>query len=268
MDLQEIAEDFRCVLRAYERTLGLDACLRCMDNRWYSYYEQLQVPSRMCLHTSRFCFQHKKRDLTSCKQSCHWLCGNLARDQRLPFVRRCYAGASEIIVPIHREGSLAFILQLGQFRKSNSQPDVLPLWNDMQVNQALRVSRGTQAWLLQVLDQLSQNTIEREPITAFCARNLAQDPELADLARHLNCSSAWAGEQVRRRCGCSWRELKQEQRARNAKTLLMESDLKIAAIARRVGVQDADYFCRWFKKLTGVSPSTWRAQHQLEPEDV
>ena len=268
MDLQEIAKDFRIILRAQERTLGLSACLRCMDKRWFGYYMQLQIPEHMALHTSRFCFSHKQRDITSCKQSCHWLCGNLAREQRLPFVRRCYAGASEIIVPIHREGSLAFMLQLGQFREHKRQPDSLELWDTLRINQALRVSRGTQAWLMQVLEQLCQHSIEQEPIAAFCARHLAEDPELADLARHLNCSSAWAGEQVRRRCGCSWRELKQQQRESNAKRLLMESDLKIAAIARRVGVHDADYFCRWFKKSTGVSPSTWRAQHQLEPEDV
>jgi len=43
-----------------------------------------------------------------------------------------------------------------------------------------------------------------------------------------------------------------------AKSLLQFSDLKVNTIARELSWQDANYFCRIFKKETGISPSDYR----------
>ena len=43
-----------------------------------------------------------------------------------------------------------------------------------------------------------------------------------------------------------------------AKLLLNFSDLQINAIALELSYQDANYFCRLFKKETGLSPSEYR----------
>lgn len=49
-------------------------------------------------------------------------------------------------------------------------------------------------------------------------------------------------------------------RVRKAEQLLRETDLKISAIAPRVGVDGANYFARLFRKHTGLEPRAYRAQ--------
>ncbi|XBS70870.1 helix-turn-helix domain-containing protein [Acerihabitans sp. KWT182] len=43
-----------------------------------------------------------------------------------------------------------------------------------------------------------------------------------------------------------------------AKSLLQFSDLKVNTIALELSWQDANYFCRIFKKETGIAPSDYR----------
>jgi AraC family transcriptional regulator, transcriptional activator of pobA len=45
-----------------------------------------------------------------------------------------------------------------------------------------------------------------------------------------------------------------------ARTLLEETDLPVAEIARRVGVLDPGYFSRQFTRIHGISPRKWRGR--------
>lgn len=47
-------------------------------------------------------------------------------------------------------------------------------------------------------------------------------------------------------------------RVEQAQKLLMDGGLSIAQVAERTGFQDANYFCRVFKKRTGETPSGYR----------
>ena len=44
-----------------------------------------------------------------------------------------------------------------------------------------------------------------------------------------------------------------------ATRLLRGSDRSIGDIATLVGMDDQNYFTRWFRKQTGQTPSRWRA---------
>ena len=46
-----------------------------------------------------------------------------------------------------------------------------------------------------------------------------------------------------------------------AKGLLVASGESVTGIARRLGYRDAFYFCRQFKRFTGLSPGQFRAVH-------
>jgi AraC-like DNA-binding protein len=46
-----------------------------------------------------------------------------------------------------------------------------------------------------------------------------------------------------------------------ARTLLEETDLPVAEVARRVGVSDPGYFSRLFSRIHGISPRKWRGRH-------
>ncbi|MEU4257283.1 AraC family transcriptional regulator [Streptomyces fradiae] len=53
-------------------------------------------------------------------------------------------------------------------------------------------------------------------------------------------------------------QLVREARAHEAKRLLARTDLTVRQVAGRVGFDDAAYFCRFFRRETGVSPGDFR----------
>jgi transcriptional regulator GlxA family with amidase domain len=53
-------------------------------------------------------------------------------------------------------------------------------------------------------------------------------------------------------------------RMRDARRLLVETDLSIAEVARHTGFEDPLYFSRSFRKLAGVSPRLYRERHAVE----
>ncbi len=49
---------------------------------------------------------------------------------------------------------------------------------------------------------------------------------------------------------------------RTAQQLLLETDMKLTAVAVEVGCASLQHFSSLFRKLVGESPSTWREQHR------
>ncbi|HTM23368.1 MAG TPA: helix-turn-helix transcriptional regulator [Kofleriaceae bacterium] len=68
-----------------------------------------------------------------------------------------------------------------------------------------------------------------------------------------------------REAGTSFRAELDGQRLITARRLLLETDLKIAAIAQKVGRSEPN-FISWFRRLEGESPAAWRRQRR--PGDV
>ena len=52
----------------------------------------------------------------------------------------------------------------------------------------------------------------------------------------------------------------------DAARMLLDSGESVSAIAARVGVSDANYFCRIFKSVMGVSPSEYRLKQSAAVE--
>ncbi|GAA0596951.1 hypothetical protein GCM10009534_34170 [Kribbella sandramycini] len=63
---------------------------------------------------------------------------------------------------------------------------------------------------------------------------------------------------VRREAGVTPQELVLRTRLSTAKALLVEEELSVAAVARRVGYDDPAYFSRLFTARTGSSPRAFR----------
>ncbi len=83
---------------------------------------------------------------------------------------------------------------------------------------------------------------------------------LRDVARELAMTPGHLTTVVRRRTGRTVQEWIIERRMAEARTLLEETDLPIAEIARRVGVSDPGYFSRLFSRVHGTSPRNWRGR--------
>ena len=52
-------------------------------------------------------------------------------------------------------------------------------------------------------------------------------------------------------------------RIEKAKSLLMHTDIPNSSIAMRIGISSQQYFCRMFKKETGMSPQEYRKSYAL-----
>ena len=81
---------------------------------------------------------------------------------------------------------------------------------------------------------------------------------LTDVAAELGLSGGHLTTVVRRRTGRTVQQWIGERRMQEARRLLTETDLPVAAVARRVGYPDASYFIRRFSREHDTTPLPWR----------
>lgn len=95
-------------------------------------------------------------------------------------------------------------------------------------------------------------------------------PTLAELAKSSGLSRTYLSCVFKEVTGTRLQDYIAQVRLEKAKDLLGDIDLKIKQIAHEVGFSDPNYFCRSFKKKTGLIPTNWRLQKifpQKSPTD-
>ena len=93
----------------------------------------------------------------------------------------------------------------------------------------------------------------------------AQPITLRDLAEELHFSPGYLSVRIKQQIGMNFSEYLLHVRMREARRLLVQTDEKIAEIARKVGYTDQFYFSRLFKRATGRTPSEYRRQGEDMP---
>nr|WP_203829612.1 AraC family transcriptional regulator [Actinoplanes palleronii] len=81
---------------------------------------------------------------------------------------------------------------------------------------------------------------------------------LADVAGALALTPGHLTTVVRRKTGRTVQQWLSERRMQEARRLLTETDLTVAAVGRRVGYPDASYFIRRFRADHEATPAQWR----------
>ncbi len=94
---------------------------------------------------------------------------------------------------------------------------------------------------------------------AYLHRNYAQDMTRKELAAAVGVSESYLSQIFHQEMGVSLWEFLNRLRIQQARTLLRTGDETVTEIALRVGFNDSAYFSRVFRRLTGCSPSTYRA---------
>lgn len=77
-------------------------------------------------------------------------------------------------------------------------------------------------------------------------------------ARHLGVTPGHLTEAVKAATGRTAAQLLREARTREAQRFLLRTDLTVRQVATRVGFADPAYFCRFFRRETGLSPGDFR----------
>lgn len=91
-------------------------------------------------------------------------------------------------------------------------------------------------------------------------KNILNNLTLDDIATKSFVSSCYLSRAFKKITGTGFSNYIANRKIGIAKSLLQFSDLKVNTIALELSYQDANYFCRIFKKETGLAPSDFRCR--------
>ncbi|RTE03078.1 response regulator [Paenibacillus whitsoniae] len=131
----------------------------------------------------------------------------------------------------------------------------------------LETLEQSKAWFMQAYESLIQHMIgvysnDRTSIlkaVQYMQMNYQQEMSLQAISNLVHLSKNYFANLFKKEMGESFLEHLTLIRIEKAKTLLA-SELKTADIGHLVGIPDPKYFSKVFKKITGVSPSEYRAR--------
>ena len=111
-------------------------------------------------------------------------------------------------------------------------------------------------------DVVGDLRLKDEPLLAevfgFIEARYREPISLKDVARAVSLSPGHLTTVVRRKTGRTVQEWIAERRLAEARRLLVETDLAVEEVGRRVGYVDAGYFVRSFRRAHGTTPLAWR----------
>jgi AraC-like DNA-binding protein len=110
-----------------------------------------------------------------------------------------------------------------------------------------------------------RNRNRAEPVEIWKARNFihensGEELSLTKVAKSVNISPNHFSEKFKEVTGINFVDYIARTRTEKARERLQSSNLRISEIAFAVGFQSLSQFNRVFKKLTGKSPSAYRAR--------
>lgn len=103
-----------------------------------------------------------------------------------------------------------------------------------------------------------------EHIVDYIARRYTSDLALSEIADHYHLSESHTSRLIKEHLGISFKDYLIQLRMRQAKTLLNETDQKVADIAEAVGYKNVNTFIRVFKATTGQTPGKFRRSTDID----
>ncbi|MHA0856818.1 response regulator [Paenibacillus sp. CMAA1364] len=137
------------------------------------------------------------------------------------------------------------------------------LWATMFVSGELFTIRKFMLQRLEMIQEAltqtdtSDKTVIRE-IISFIQENYNKDVSINTLAAHVYLAPTYMCILFKKEKGISINDYVTQYRIEQAKRLLHDRKLKLYEISALVGYQDANYFAKVFRKLTGAVPSQFR----------
>lgn len=92
----------------------------------------------------------------------------------------------------------------------------------------------------------------------YIKQNYKQNIKVEDIAKQAHVSVSYLSKSFSTFTGEPIIEYINKQRIKAAKTLLIETDQTVYQISEEVGYNSSYYFCRIFKRITGITPMQYR----------
>nr|WP_145405703.1 response regulator [Paenibacillus xylanexedens] len=107
----------------------------------------------------------------------------------------------------------------------------------------------------------AQHHTDPDPMTEiarYMDAHYQEDLSLQQIAARFYLSREYISRKFKQQFGLNWSEYLGKLRINNAKLLLHNPSLRVAAISEMVGFQDEKYFSKVFKKIEGITPVEYR----------
>lgn len=129
---------------------------------------------------------------------------------------------------------------------------------------------GLQAWtgecltaagqLLRASNSLSSAVVAK--VSQYIQSRLSEEITREELAAHVYLNPAYLSRMFKKETGLSLWDAIIQERIREAKRLLEETEYKITDVAERVGYTSLGSFSNLFKRIVGVTPQQYRAKRK------
>lgn len=126
-----------------------------------------------------------------------------------------------------------------------------------------RVKGYLYSFLEEVQDLISsqmndQSQSNMPQLLSYIDQHYNEPISLADLAEHFHFNPSYLSTYFSQHYGIGFNEYLNQIRIEKAKSYLENKHVSISEISGYVGYSDHSYFCKVFKKMTGMSPSKYR----------
>lgn len=173
----------------------------------------------------------------------------------------------EMAAPARRDLLLSAFRAMLAFARGihvNAEDPLFQLRNPMEQLPDVHAFRS---WWLQATErllELKQSTARHttqdvvDGLKRHIAENLSDELSLTRLSEHTGLSKSYLSHIFKEETGINLINYITDQRMAEAKKLLLQAQLNIETIARRLGYETPHYFSKKFRQYYGVPPSTYR----------
>ncbi len=201
------------------------------------------------------------------------------------YIGNCYAGVKEFVYPVTNGEKQVGFLCVGGYKAQDNESYInavadkyaLPYEKLNLMYSSLKNSMPEKKWvdtlitpLLNMLElaclREGSEPVTNESFTDKIIRYLKQyhteNITSEDICRHFSCSRSHLSHEFNKHTGKSIKEYLTDLRIKDAKLLLVHTNLTVTEIAFSVGYGDSNYFSNLFKQKVGISPREYRKSHK------
>lgn len=125
----------------------------------------------------------------------------------------------------------------------------------------IQIFRSMKASFHKKTDMMSRHASLMEQSIQYLKSNYKVNVKLSELASRSFLSPTYYCKLFKDYTGATISEYIQKLRIEEACNLLKTTDLKVIAVAQKIGYSDIKHFNEVFKKLTGTTPSAYKKSH-------
>lgn len=247
-------------------------------------YDENQV--ELCAypeHLSGFCTEVRRNPKLASKcKKCDGNAFEVCKKTRKTYVYRCHMGLMEVATPILCNNLIIGFMLFGQIAPEKNKQELHDyadhIAEQYQLNKSVihaqipLIEYRTMEYINAITELLemcanhiwlnSIISVHNEGLACsidyYIQQNIDKDLKINDLCALFSISRGTLYNIAKKNFGCGISEYIKLYRLSAAKKLLNRSDMLVSEIAETVGFSDTNYFIRFFKKNTGVTPKKFR----------